>query len=70
MPVGNRILVTTAILFGLAVGAAALFTDGAVGKVAIIGGVLVAVVTVLTRASVAGTGRQRNRNRNRGFTSS
>jgi hypothetical protein len=70
MPAGNRILVITAMLFGLAVLVAALFTDGTVGKVAIVGAVVVAVVSVATRAFVPGTGRQRNRNRNRGTTSS
>jgi hypothetical protein len=69
MPVGNRILVITAMLYGLAVLAAALFMDGTVGKVAIIGAVVVGLVSVVTRART-GAGRNRDRHRNRGFTSS
>lgn len=64
MPVGNRIMAITAMLYGLVVGATALLTEGQVGKVAIIGAIVVAVVAIATRPA-AGAGRQRNRNRRR-----
>ena len=69
MPARNRILLVTATLYGLAVLAAALLTEGVVGEVAIIGAVVVGIVSVATRPGVGGV-RNRNRARNRGLTNS